>query len=66
MPLAHKRVQVTRPVYENSLAIGIVGIALPALHSVVAGRYFLLPESNKDLNIVEDLLFSESELELLP
>ncbi len=63
MPLAHKRVQVTRPVYENSLAIGIVGIALPALHSVVAGRYFLLPESNK---IVEDLLFSESELELLP
>ena len=66
MPLVHKRVQVTRPVYENSLAIGIVGIALPALHSVVAGRYFLLPESNKDLNIVEDLQFSEPELELLP
>ncbi len=66
MSLAHKRVQVARPVYENSLAIGIVGIALPALHSVVAGRYFLLPESNKDLDIVEDLLFSESELELLP
>ncbi len=66
MPLAHKRVQVARPAYENSLAIGIVGIAVPAIHSVVAGRYFLMPESNKVLNIVEDLLFSESELELLP
>ncbi len=49
-----------------SLAVGIVGIALPAQHSVVAGRYFLLAESNNDLNVVEDLLFSESELELLP
>ena len=66
MSLDDKRVQVARPVYENSLAVGIVGIALPAHHFVVAGRYFLLPESNKDLDIVEDLLFGGSELKLLP
>ena len=66
MTLANKRVQVARPVYENSLAMGIVGIALPAVHSVVGGRYFLVPDNEEDLKKVETILFSEAELEPIP
>ena len=66
MTLANRRVQVARPVYENSLAMGIVGIALPAVHSVVGGRYFLVPDNEEDLHKVENILFSEDELEPVP
>ena len=66
MTLANKRVQVVRPVYENSLSIGIVGIAIPAATTVVAGRYVLVPENATDLEKVQGLLFSEAELEPLP
>ena len=66
MTLANKRVQVARPVYENSLSIGIVGIAILAATTVVAGRYGLVPDNEADLVKVQDLLFSEAELEPLP
>ena len=66
MTLANKRVQVARPVYENSLAIGIVGLAIPAATTIVANRYVLVPDDAKDLEKVQGLLFSEAELEPLP
>ena len=55
MTLANKRVQVARPVYENSRSIGIVGLAIPAA-TVVAGRYVLVPENEADLAKVQGLL----------
>ena len=66
MTLANRRVQVARPVFENSLTIGIVGLALPALRTVIAGRYYLVPDDEDDLVRVEGLLFSEEELETIP
>ncbi len=58
-----KLVQVVRPAMGNSSAIGIVGMAHPAI--IPAGRslYMLDPENLDDLETVEALLFTEAELE---
>ena len=66
MALAHMRVQVARPTVENSLAQGVVGMALPAINGGNRGLYFLMADDNDDLEKVEGLLFSEAELEPLP
>ena len=67
MALAHKRVQVARPAEGNSLALGVVGTAYPAVGDArVADLYAVDPDDDDDLIKVEGLLFGESELELLP
>ncbi len=63
MTIAHRRVQVARPTAENSLAHGIVGMALPAIGVGEDGQYFLIPEDADELEVVQDLVFSEAELE---
>ena len=67
LSLANKRVQVARPAKGNYLALGVVGTAYPAVGDArVADLYAVDPDDDEDLDKVEDLLFSESELELLP
>ena len=58
---------MARPADGNSLALGVVGTAYPAVgDSRVADQYAVGPDDDEDLDKVEDLLFSESELEPLP
>ena len=66
MTLANRRVQVARPAERHGTARGIVGIAYPAVGGLrVAGLYVVDPDDKADLIKVENLLFSETELELL-
>ena len=58
-----KLVQVVRPAMGNSSAIGIVGMAHPAIIPADRGLYMLDPENIDDLEKVEALLFTEAELE---
>jgi len=67
MTLGNKRVQVARPAHGNFSARGVVGTAYPAVGGRrVAGLYVLDPDRAEDLEKVECLLFSESELKALP
>ncbi len=66
MTIAHRRVQVARPTAENSLAQGIVGTALSDIGVGGDGRYFLIPEDANEVEMVQDLVFSEVELEPWP
>ena len=66
MTLAHRRVQVARPTLENSLAQGVVGMALPVINGDNRGQYYLMADDEDDLEKVEGLVFSEAELEPLP
>ena len=61
--LAQKLVQVVRPAMGNISAIGIVGMAHPAIIPAGRGLYMLDPENLDDLETVEALLFTEAELE---
>jgi len=55
------------PLFGNSLAMGIIGTAYIAVGGTkVIGRYVIDPDDSSDLEIVEGLLFTESELEALP
>ena len=64
MTLANKRVRVARPTVENSLAQGVVGMALPVIGTL--GLYYLIPYYGGDMDKVKGMLFSEAELEPLP
>lgn len=66
MTLAHRRVQVARPTLENSLAQGVVGMALPVINGDNRGQYYLMADDEDDLEKIEGLVFSEAELEPLP
>ena len=59
MTLAHKRVQVARPTVENSLAQGVVGMALPAINGGTRGQYYLMADDEDDLEKRGDLRESE-------
>ena len=61
--IAQKLVQVVRPTMGNISAIGIVGMAHPAIIPAGRGLYMLDPEHLDDLEKVEALLFTEAELE---
>ena len=50
MTLSHKRVQVARPTVENSLAQGVVGMALPAINGGNRGQYYLMADDEDDLD----------------
>ncbi len=65
MTLAHRRVQVARPTHVNSLAQGVVGMALPVINSG-ARLYYVIADDGDDLEKVEGLVFGEEELEPLP
>ena len=69
MVLSGKLVQVARPIPENSLAMGVVGIAYLAWPRVDVGipeMYILVPESLTDQETFGGMLFTEEELEALP
>ena len=71
MTLSGKLVQVVRPIPENSLAQGAVGVAWTVAEMGIddvetADMYILEPESLDDQEKVEGLLFTEGELEALP
>ena len=74
MILSGKLVQVARPTPENSLALGVVGVAWALVGGLwiddcgadVGAIYFLEPESSADQEKVAGLLFIEAELEPLP
>ena len=61
--LAQKLVQVVHPAMGNTSAIGIVGMAHPAIIPAGRGLSMLDPENLDDLETVEALLFTEAELE---
>ena len=66
MTLANQRVQVAHPTRGNNRAKGVVGTAYPAVGDMdVMFMYLLAPEDPEDLGKVEDLLFTEAELESL-
>ena len=66
MTLANQRVRVARPTEENSVAKGVVGMALPAIGVGTLRPYYLIPYYGGDMDKVEGMLFSDSELESLP
>lgn len=66
MTLANKRVRVARPTEENSVAKGVVGMALPAIGVGTLRPYYLILYYGGDMDKVEEMLFSEVELEPLP
>lgn len=66
MTLANKRVRVARPTKENRVANGVVGMALPAIGAGTLELYYLIPYYGGDMDKVEGMLFSDSELESLP
>ena len=66
MVLANKRVRVARPTKENRVANGVVGMALPAIGAGTLELYYLISYYGGDMDKVEGMLFSDSELESLP
>ncbi len=68
MVLNGRLVQVARPIPENSLAMGVVGIAQLAWPRVDVGipeMYILVPQSLADHERFGGMLFTEEELEAL-
>ncbi len=69
MTLSGKMVQVARPTPDNSLALGIVGMAhwmWPRVDVGIPEMYILVPESLADQETFGGMLFTEDELEALP
>ena len=69
MTLSGKMVQVARPTPDNSLALGIVGMAhlmWPRVDVGIPEMYILVPESLADQEGFGGMLFTEEELEALP
>ncbi len=69
MDLSGKLVQVARPTPDNSLAMGMVGVAhlmWPRVDVGIPEMYILVPESLTDQETFGGMLFTEEELEALP
>ncbi len=69
MALSGKPVQVARPTPNNSLALGMVGVAhlmWPRVDVGIPEMYILVPESLADHERFGGMLFTEEELEALP
>ena len=69
MSINDKLVQVAKPIPENSLAIGVVGMTYlmwPAAGVGIPEMYGLEPDSPNDWEKVKGLLFTEKELKILP
>ena len=62
MTLANQRVRVARPAEENSVAKGVVGMALPAIGVGTLELYYLIPYYGGDMDKVQGLLFTEEPL----
>ena len=69
MVLNGRLVQVARPTPDNSLALGMVGVAhlmWPRVDVGIPEMYVLVPESLADHQRFGGMLFAEGELEALP
>ena len=70
MTLDRKLVQVIRPTLENSLAIGVIGVARSVkargTGSITPEFYTIYPDDRASSRKVSELLFTEAELEELP